>query len=81
MSDDVPCPFPQCVAHVESVRLSAEHAILTLSQASAVPRVGDRVTFEVGYSDSTILLHDEIHALRDGVPAAVWPVGGRGKAR
>ena len=44
-------------------------------------RVGDRLEWIVGYSDTTVHLHDEIHATRKGRIEAVWPIVGRGKIR
>jgi D-serine deaminase-like pyridoxal phosphate-dependent protein len=63
------------------VRLYAEHAQLDLESPSDFPRVGDRVEFIPGYTDSTIHLHEEIIALRGERIEAVWPVVGRGKIK
>jgi D-serine deaminase-like pyridoxal phosphate-dependent protein len=62
---------------VSSVSLSAEHGTLELTTPSATPAVGDIVEFIPGYTDSTVCLHDEMCALRDGVLVAVWPIPGR----
>ena len=35
----------------------------------------------VGYTDTTVHLHEELYAVRDGRVEAVWPVLGRGKLR
>ena len=59
--------------------LSAEHGIIELDTARDEPRVGDRLTLQVGYSDQAVHLHEQIHAVRDGVVVAVWPTLARGK--
>jgi len=66
---------------VKSVGLSAEHASIELDAPSFSPEVGDKIEFVVGYTDTTVHLHDELYAVRDGRVEAVWPVLGRGKLR
>ena len=79
MSGDIAEPEPIGVPHVESIALSAEHGIIHLSQSSDLPRVGDRISFVVGYTDTTVFLHDQLYAARNGRVEAVWPLLGRGK--
>ena len=79
MSRDVSLPRPLRVAEVASVRLSAEHSTIELAAPSTTPRLGERLEFDVGYSDSTVPLHDVIHAVRGGRLQASWPILGRGK--
>jgi D-serine deaminase-like pyridoxal phosphate-dependent protein len=79
MSRDVSLPRPLGLAQVASVRLSAEHATIELAADSDMPRPGERLEFEVGYSDSTVPLHDLVHAVRDKRLEATWPILGRGK--
>lgn len=62
---------------VKSVALSAEHGTLELAMPSARPAVGDLVAFIPGYTDSTVCLHDEMCALREGKLQAVWSIPGR----
>jgi D-serine deaminase-like pyridoxal phosphate-dependent protein len=81
MSSDAAAPRPLLDASVESVALSAEHARIELREASASPRIGDRLEFVVGYSDTTTMLHNELYAIRDGRLEIVWPIVGRGKLR
>lgn len=81
MSMDAAVPRPVGIPAVEGVRLSAEHGIITLLGPSDRPRVGDVVEFIVGYSDTTVFLHDAMYAARDGVIEAVWDLPGRGKLR
>ena len=81
MSSDTAVPRPLGVPGVREVRLSAEHASLELEAASDWPRVGDRVEFIPGYTDTTVHLHEEIVVLRGGEIAAIWKVAGRGKIK
>ena len=62
---------------VKSVALSAEHGTLELATPSAQPAVGDVIAFIPGYTDSTVCLHDEMCALREGKLKAVWTIPGR----
>jgi D-serine deaminase-like pyridoxal phosphate-dependent protein len=81
MSSDGAVPKPLLDTPVRSVGLSAEHATIELESASDSPRVGDKIEFIVGYTDTTVHLHDELYAVRDGRIEEVWPVVGRGKLR
>jgi len=63
------------------MKLSAEHMQLEMDDPSEQPRVGDRVEFVVGYGDTTVHLHEEIIAMRNGTVEAVWRVAGRGKIK
>jgi D-serine deaminase-like pyridoxal phosphate-dependent protein len=81
MSSDAAPPRPLLDVPVKSVGLSAEHARIELEAPSPSPRVGDKIEFVVGYTDTTVHLHDELYAVRDGRIEAIWPVAGRGKLR
>ncbi len=81
MSSDAAAPLPLGVPNVSSIDLSAEHARIVLDQPSETPRLGDTIEFVVGYSDTTVMLHDEIFGIRDGKVEVVWPILGRGKLR
>jgi D-serine deaminase-like pyridoxal phosphate-dependent protein len=81
MSGDTAIPRPLDVPPVKDVWLSAEHARLELEAPSDTPRVGDKVEFVLGYTDTTVHLHEEIVALRNGEVEAVWKVAGRGKIK
>jgi D-serine deaminase-like pyridoxal phosphate-dependent protein len=81
MSGDAAMPEPRGLAAVASTKLSAEHTRLELAQPSATPRIGDRLEFVVGYSDTTVHLHEEIVAVRGGRIEAIWRVAGRGKIK
>jgi D-serine deaminase-like pyridoxal phosphate-dependent protein len=67
------------IAIPHSVRFSAEHGVITLSQEVPQPRVGDTIEFVPGYSDAVIFLHDYLYGVRDGFVETVWPIIGRGK--
>jgi len=62
---------------VKKLTLSAEHGNIELAEPSQSPRVGEMVTFVPGYTDSTVCLHDEMCAVRDGVVVDVWRIPGR----
>ena len=81
MSSDGAVPRPLIEAPVESVSLSAEHARIELGAPTSAPRVGDKIEFVVGYSDTTTMLHDELYGIRDGRLEVVWPILGRGRLR
>jgi D-serine deaminase-like pyridoxal phosphate-dependent protein len=81
MSSDAAKPQPLLKTPVKSVGLSAEHATIELETPSDSPRIGDKIEFVIGYTDTTVHLHDELYAIRNGVVEAVWPVLGRGKLR
>lgn len=81
MSGDAAMPLPIGIPGVQSVKLSAEHATIELIAGCWTPAVGDRVEFAVGYSDTTVHLHEEIYAVRGGGVEEVWRVSGRGKLK
>jgi D-serine deaminase-like pyridoxal phosphate-dependent protein len=81
MSSDAAVPEPLGLGAIRSARLSAEHGIVELEAPNETPRVGDRLEWIVGYSDTTVHMHDEIHATRNGRIEAVWPIVGRGRSR
>ncbi len=81
MSSDAAMPQPIGLGAVRASRLSAEHGVIELAEPDDTHRVGDRLEWIVGYSDTTVHLHDEIYATRNGRIEAVWPIVGRGKIR
>jgi D-serine deaminase-like pyridoxal phosphate-dependent protein len=81
MSSDAAMPEPIGIANVASMRLAAEHAVIELSVPNNDLKVGDQVEFIVGYSDTTVHLHEEMYAIHDGRVEAVWPVSARGRSR
>jgi D-serine deaminase-like pyridoxal phosphate-dependent protein len=63
------------------VRLSAEHVTVELEGPNDDIRVGDPLEFVVGYTDTTIHLHDVMYGIRGGRVEIVWPIWGRGRSR
>ena len=81
MSMDAAMPLPTGIPPVRAMRLSAEHTIVELERPSETPKVGDRIEFVVGYSDTTVHLHEEIIGVRRGRIEKVWRVAGRGRIK
>ena len=81
MSGDAAMPQPIGLPAIGAMRLSAEHAKIELEQPSEKPAIGDKVEFVVGYHDTTVHLHEELIAVRDGRVEAVWRVAARGKLK
>ena len=80
MSSDGAVPMPIGVT-AQSVSLSAEHGTIELSEPNDLPRIGDKLELIVGYSDTTVHLHEEIVAVRDNRIEAIWRIAGRGKIK
>ncbi len=57
--------------------LNAEHTIFDRDEGTTVTP-GDRVTLIPHYTDSTILLHRRLYAVRGGRVEAVWPIAAAG---
>jgi D-serine deaminase-like pyridoxal phosphate-dependent protein len=72
-------PSPAGLGEIREIKLSAEHTKIDLVYPVEQPRVGDCLQFIVGYSDSTVFLHDTLFAMRDGAVELIWPLLGRGK--
>jgi D-serine deaminase-like pyridoxal phosphate-dependent protein len=81
MSGDAAMPAPSGLPPIAALKLSAEHTKIELEQPSAAPKIGDKIEFIVGYSDTTIHLHEEIVGVRGGRVESVWRVAGRGKIK
>jgi D-serine deaminase-like pyridoxal phosphate-dependent protein len=75
----LPEPLGPVKALLSKIGLSAEHGRLELKEASDTPRVGDKLEFIVGYSDSTVFMHDVMYATRGGTVESAWDIAGRGK--
>jgi len=78
MQREIAYPEPKNVEAASQLRLSAEHAAFELKQPNERPKVGDKIEFEVGYSDTTICLHDSLVGTRKSFIEVVWPILGRG---
>ncbi|MEO8303120.1 MAG: alanine racemase [Betaproteobacteria bacterium] len=81
MSDDAAVPEPIGLPAIRTIKHSAEHTTIELEGGSETPKVGDRVEFVVGYSDTTVHLHEEMIGIRKGRIEAVWIIAGRGKIK
>lgn len=80
MSTDAAAPKPLIDGQVQSLSFSAEHGKIEVTEPSSL-RVGDKIEFVVGYTDTTTMLHDEMYGIRGGRVETVWPILGRGKLR
>jgi D-serine deaminase-like pyridoxal phosphate-dependent protein len=78
MSDGRIAPRPLGVPDVAALALSAEHGKITLTAAHDRPRVGETIEFVIGHGDSTVVLHDELWGIRDGLVETRWPLLARG---
>ena len=72
-------PRPVGIDNIKSFSTSAEHGIITLESPNHDIKVGDTFDIIVGYTDSTLFLHDRLYGLRHGIVEVVWDVAGRGK--
>jgi D-serine deaminase-like pyridoxal phosphate-dependent protein len=81
MSGDAAMPAPRGIPPVSLVKLSAEHTKIELEKPSATPAIGDKIELIVGYSDTTVHLHEEIVGVRSGHIEVVWRVAARGKLK
>ncbi len=81
MSGDAAMPAPSGLPPIAGLKLSAEHTKIDLEHPSDVPKVGDKIEFIVGYSDTTVHLHEEIVGVRGGRIECVWRVAARGKIK
>jgi D-serine deaminase-like pyridoxal phosphate-dependent protein len=81
MSMDTALPRALDLPGVKLMKLSAEHMLLELDAPNDRPRIGERMEFIVGYSDTTVHLHEKIVALRNGTVEAVWKIAARGKIK
>ena len=71
--------LPSIVSHegMEVISLNAEHTIVALHDDVQLNH-GDRVTMVPHYSDSTVLLHREMYAVRNDLIEEIWPITGAG---
>jgi D-serine deaminase-like pyridoxal phosphate-dependent protein len=74
-------PKPLGLSGVKAIQMSAEHGNVMLEAPDATVKVGDLFNFVVGYGDATVVLHDKLYGVRDGIVEVVWPIQGRGKIR
>ncbi len=81
MSEDAAIPSPIGLPAIKTIKLSAEHTTVELERPSESPKIGDRIEFVVGYSDTTVHLHEEMIGLRGGRIEEVWRIAGRGRIK
>ncbi|MGY3410824.1 D-serine deaminase-like pyridoxal phosphate-dependent protein [Bradyrhizobium sp. GM5.1] len=74
MSSDSGMPVPLGLPPVAALGFSAEHGKIELVAPSETPRVADRLRLVVGYSDTTVHLHDTIYGVRGDTVEQVWPI-------
>lgn len=72
-------PQPSGVEHVTGVRMSAEHGTIDLDTPNTEVKVGDKIQWQVGYTDATVVLHETMYGHRNGLVEVAWPIVGRGK--
>ena len=67
---------PQAVGldGIVSHSASAEHGTITLESKNDAVKVGDIYDFIVGYTDSTLFLHDKLYGIRDSKVEVVWNI-------
>ena len=81
MSGDVALPLPLALEGIKQVRLSAEHSTIELEAPNTALRVGDHLDFVIGYSDTTVHLHDTMYGVRGGRIETIWRILDRGVMR
>lgn len=74
-------PRPIGLEGMVSFEASAEHGKLTLEMPNQAVQVGDTLDFVVGYGDETVLLHDRLYGVRNGLVEAVWQIEAQGQSR
>jgi D-serine deaminase-like pyridoxal phosphate-dependent protein len=72
-------PAPKGIANVGGVRMSAEHGTIELDAPNTEVKVGEKLEWHVGYTDATVILHETMYGVRNGIVEVEWPVLGRGK--
>jgi D-serine deaminase-like pyridoxal phosphate-dependent protein len=81
MSGDAAMPSPRGMMPINAMKLSAEHTKIELEQPSIAPGIGDKIELIVGYSDTTVHLHEEIVGVRGDRIESIWRIAGRGKLK
>ena len=79
MSADSETPQLLDVGPVASASFSAEHGKIELENPTEAPHVAQVLRFVPGCVDTTVVLHDELYGVRDGIVEAIWPLLGRGR--
>lgn len=79
VSTDTMAPRPLGISGVASISLSAEHGKIELEASSGSPVIGEKIELIAGYGDTTVVLHDALYGIRDGLVEVVWPLLARGR--
>jgi D-serine deaminase-like pyridoxal phosphate-dependent protein len=79
LSSQGAAPEPRDITNFTAVRMSAEHGTIEVSEPNTEVKVGDKVYWRVGYTDATVVLHEVMYGVRNGVVETEWPILGRGK--
>jgi len=79
MNGDSAMPVAKGLKGVKVTALNAEHGVLELEDTGILLKVGDKIDFITGYSDTTVFLHDQLYGVRKGLVETVWEIQGRGK--
>ena len=72
---------PQGLRFLECHALSEEHGRLRAIDGPCHLHPGELIEFIPGHGCTTMNLHDQIYAVRDGRLEAIWPIAARGKVR
>ncbi len=72
---------PQGLRFLECHALSEEHGRLRAVDGDCHLQPGELIEFIPGHGCTTMNLHDQIYAVRDGRLEAIWPIAARGKVR
>ena len=81
MSGDAAMPEPRGLPPISAMKLRPSTPRSSWSSRAPRPTIGDKIEFVVGYSDTTVHLHEEIVGVRGGRVESVWRVAGRGKIK
>lgn len=81
MTNHHTAPEPINISGGYTMTFSAEHVRIDLEEPDLELKVGDRLEFIVGYSETTVNLHDQMVGVRDGKCEIVWDIQGRGRIR
>jgi len=79
LSSQGAAPEPKDITNVAAARMSAEHGTIEVTEPNTDVKVGDKVYWRVGYTDATVVLHETMYGVRNGIVEAEWPIVGRGK--
>ena len=52
---------------------------MELEEPNTEVKVGDKIVWSVGYTDATVILHEMMYGVRNGIIEAAWEIVGRGK--